>query len=65
MESQQPAFALAALPVGGSVTLLLACCLVQWAALDASWASLLLACVVGIGGPLAEHVCRDRMPDSV
>ena len=41
-------------PAGGSVAILLAICLVQWATLDATWASLLLASVVAIGGPLAE-----------
>jgi len=48
------ALALAVLPINAAVGALLACCLVQWAALDAAWSSLLLACVVGIGGPLAE-----------
>ena len=44
----------ASVPAGGSVAILLACCLVQWAVIDAAWASLLLAGVVAIGGPLAE-----------
>jgi hypothetical protein len=48
------ALALAVLPINAAVGALLACCLVQWAALDAAWSSLLLACIVGIGGPLAE-----------
>lgn len=42
------------LPAAGGVGVLLACCLLQWYVLDASWSSLLLACVVAIGGPLAE-----------
>ena len=45
---------LSALPALGSLALLLACCLLQWAVLDGALASLLLAIVVAIGGPLAE-----------
>ena len=45
---------LAPLSANLSVGVLLACCLVQWLVIDAAWASLSLACVVAIGGPLAE-----------
>ena len=45
---------LSALPSSASLSLLLAGCLIQWASLDGALASLVLASIVAIGGPLAE-----------
>ena len=45
---------LAGLPAATTVSILFAGCMLQWASLDGKWASLALALLVAIGGPLAE-----------
>lgn len=45
---------LSSLPASGSSLLLLAACALQWAALDGGLATMALALLVGVGGPLAE-----------
>ena len=45
---------LSSIPAAGSVAILAAACLVQWASLDGAWASLLLALLAGFAGPLCE-----------